>query len=76
MELFTVPRRTWVQLRDEGVVPPGAPALHACAVVFFDHLDGMYSFCRTPQGDVVHLVAWAEVEVVPAPEGPEVSDAA
>ena len=30
-------------------------------VVFFDHIDGMYSYCLDMFGDVVHLVAWMDV---------------
>ena len=31
------------------------------AVIFMDHLDGMYSFCLNTANEVVHLAAWAEV---------------
>lgn len=30
-------------------------------VLFFDHIDGMYSYCLTLGNEVVHLQAWAEV---------------
>ena len=30
----------------------------------FYHIDGMYSYCKDDDGNVVHLVAWAEVEVL------------
>ena len=30
-------------------------------VYFFDHIDGMYSFCKDMQGNTVHLTAWMEV---------------
>lgn len=30
---------------------------------WFDHLDGMYSFCKTLQNEVFHLAAWADVFV-------------
>jgi hypothetical protein len=30
----------------------------------FYHIDGMYSYCKNKEGETVHLVAWAEVEVV------------
>ena len=31
---------------------------------FFDHIDGMYSFCKNRDGDVIHPAAWTEVEVI------------
>jgi hypothetical protein len=30
-------------------------------IVFFDHIDGMYSYCLNMQNEVIHLQAWAEV---------------
>lgn len=30
-------------------------------VLFFDHIDGMYSFCLDAMNNVVHLACWAEV---------------
>lgn len=30
--------------------------------VFFDHLDGMYSYCVDIDNKVIHLVGWAEVQ--------------
>lgn len=30
---------------------------------YFYHVDGMYSFCKTMGGEVVHLAAWEDVEV-------------
>jgi hypothetical protein len=30
----------------------------------FISIDGMYSYCTTDDGEVVHLAAWTEVEVL------------
>lgn len=30
----------------------------------FYNVDGMYSFCKTDAGEVVHLAAWTEVELI------------
>ena len=32
--------------------------------LYFCHIDGMYSLCYNSKGEPVHLVAWAEVEVL------------
>lgn len=31
------------------------------AVIYFDHIDGMYSYCKDMLGNIIHLVAWMEV---------------
>lgn len=31
---------------------------------FFNHLDGMYSFCKDRQGNIYHPAAWTEVEII------------
>lgn len=30
-------------------------------IIFFDHIDGAYSYCLTMSNEVLHLQAWAEV---------------
>jgi hypothetical protein len=30
-------------------------------VIFFSHIDGMYSYCLNMKNEVIHLQAWAEV---------------
>jgi hypothetical protein len=30
-------------------------------VLFFDHIDGMYSYCLDANNEVCHLAAWEEV---------------
>ena len=64
MKLYKVPRKTWVRPVDEVQVPPAAPEINVNEEIFFDHLDGMYSFCKNKDGDIVHMPAWQEVEIV------------
>ncbi len=52
VKLYDVPRNTRVRVDGE--------------VVNFHHIDGMYSYCTTNSGDVVHLAAWTDVEVEPS----------
>ena len=63
MKLYEAPSKTNVRLLNDIATPPGAPELKKGDVIFFDHLDGMYSYCEK-DGNVVHLVGWAEVEIV------------
>lgn len=47
--LYSVKPKSYIQMPNTGVV------------FYFDHLDGMYSYCLDMFGDVVHLVAWIDV---------------
>jgi hypothetical protein len=51
MKLYEVPRRSRVKTEDGYEFN-------------FDHIDGMYSYCTDDDGNVVHLMAWTEVEIV------------
>ena len=50
MKLYDVPRNSTIVLQ-------GGEELE------FKHIDGMYSYCLTQEGNVVHLKAWTEVTV-------------
>jgi hypothetical protein len=55
MKLYEVPRKSYIMLEGNQY--------------WFDHIDGMYSFCHDMKGNIVHLAAWTEVEVVEECEG-------
>jgi len=55
MKLFEVPRETWVKV------------LQNEKLYFFDHLDGMYSYCLDENKEIAHLACWTEVEVTSDP---------
>lgn len=68
MKLNELPRNTYFTIVDENPrVPPGAPIMDQNTVYWFGHIDGMYSYCKDIQGNLVHLAAWTEVNPVPAP---------
>jgi hypothetical protein len=46
-ELYKVKPRSYIQIKND--------------VLFFDHIDGMYSYCLTLADEIVHLAAWTEV---------------
>lgn len=52
-ELYKVRPRSYVKL-------PWMDGLDG-DVLFFDHIDGMYSYCLNAKNQVIHLQAWAEV---------------
>lgn len=64
MELNKVPRNSRIKVISDIKVPPGAPEIKAGDELNFRSIDGMYSYCTTDAGQVVHLVAWAEVEII------------
>lgn len=64
MKLYKAPRRTWLRVLGENKIPPAAPDIEIDDIIWFSHIDGMYSYCKNKNGDVVHLVSWAEVEVI------------
>lgn len=51
MKLYNVPNGSRIRL-DDGTE------------LNFHRIDGMYSYCKTDEGETVHLVAWSEVAVV------------
>jgi len=64
MKLYEVPTNSRIKIIGDIKVPPGAPELTQGQELNFRSIDGMYSYCTTDNGEVVHLVAWAEVEIV------------
>lgn len=64
MELYNVPRNSRIKVIGDIKVPPGAPEIKPGDELNFRSIDGMYSYCTTDSGQVVHLVAWAEVELI------------
>lgn len=64
MKLYDVPNNSRIKIIGNIKVPPAAPQLTEGQELNFRSIDGMYSYCTTDSGEVVHLVAWAEVEVL------------
>lgn len=50
MKLYKVPRNTRIRFNNREYD--------------FHHIDGMYSYCVDDAGNVIHLSAWEDVEVV------------
>jgi hypothetical protein len=55
MKLYELPRQSYFSIDED----------NDHTVYFFDHIDGMYSYCKTLDTDeVFHLTAWTEVTPV------------
>ena len=64
MKLYEVPNNTKIRVIRDVKVPPCAPQINDGDLLNFHHIDGVYSYCTNADKEVVHLVAWAEVEVI------------
>ena len=65
MKLYNVPRETYVRVLDDIGTPVGSEPILRGDIIFFDHLDGMYSFCfNKEKTHVIHLSTMSEVEIV------------
>ncbi len=64
MKLYDVPRKSYVKIIDDNIKLPVDNFLKKeYSIVFFDHLDGMYSYCNDVENNIIHLAAWTEVEI-------------
>ena len=52
MKLYEAPNKVWIRLGTDG------------QRVWFDHPDGMYSYCKTQEGYVCHLSLGTEITVL------------
>jgi hypothetical protein len=64
MKLHDVPRNSRIKVISDVKVPPAALQIEEQEELNFSHVDGMYSYCTRDNGEVVHLVAWSEVEII------------
>ena len=64
MELYNVPRNSRIKVVRDVKVPPASPQASEGEELNFRSIDGMYSYCTRDNGEVVHLAAWTNVEVV------------
>jgi hypothetical protein len=53
-KLYEVPRETWVSMTKD-----------VNTLFYFDHIDGMYSYCVNKEGDIIHIGASTPVFIHP-----------
>jgi len=58
MKLYDVPRNSRIKI--EGLTVNGV----LTEDINFHHIDGIYSFCTTDEGDVIHLPSTLECKVM------------
>lgn len=54
----------FVIVDDDLQVPPAHEAVDKAAQYWFGHIDGMYSYCKDLEGNLVHFAAWTKVRKV------------
>ena len=54
MKLYEIPQRSRIN----------CDCTDGSTYIIFDHLDGMYSFCISEKGAIVHLAAAAELNLI------------
>ena len=64
MKLREVSRNSKIIVKDKIITPPASLPIEEGDILQFHRIDGMYSYCKNENGDVVHLLASAEVEVI------------
>lgn len=64
-KLYELRKGDYFKITDEELkVPVAHDEVDTDATYWFGHIDGMYSFCKDPDGKIVHFAAWTEVEVL------------
>ena len=65
MKLYELNKGDYFKITDEELrTPVGHDEVNTNEVFWFGHIDGMYSFCKDKDKNIVHFAAWTEVEVV------------
>lgn len=64
-ELYKVPNGAIIKVGpDEPRIPIGSHHIKKEEILYFSHIDGMYSLCYDIEGNVCHLAAFEKVEIV------------
>lgn len=64
MKLYEAGKGVRIRVLGENNVAPGSKSVNVGDELYLVNLDGMYSYCKDKDGQIVHLVAWAEVEEI------------
>lgn len=64
MKLYEAPCKSHIRLLEDVEGPVSAWKPNEGEEYIFNHIDGMYSLCYDMDGKIIHIPAWAEVELV------------
>lgn len=65
MKLYELTKGDHFKITDEELrTPVGHDEIDISDTYWFGHIDGMYSFCKDPEGKIVHFAAWTKVRKV------------
>ena len=65
MEIYNLRRGDRFKIKtDLGYIPKGQPEPNTQLIYKHEKLDGAYSRNGAPDGSIVHLAAWTDVEVI------------
>ena len=65
MKLYNVPRNSTIRVLEDVRIPPESSEISKGEILYFEHMDGMYSRCkRITDNTIVFIAAWTEVEIV------------
>ena len=65
MKLYDVPEGSRIKISTKNTqIPPSHRSIKEEEEFIFHRLDGMFSYCTTDNGEVVHIAGWTEVEII------------
>ena len=65
MKLYDVPQGSRIKISTKNTqIPPSHRPIKEEEEFIFHRLDGMFSYCTTDNGEVVHIAGWTEVEII------------
>ena len=70
MKLYEIAGEGWNNwtkvrvLKQDVKTPIASHGVKEGDIILFNHIDGMYSYCKNENGDIIHPAAWTEVEIV------------
>ena len=65
MKLYEISKGRYFKLLYKPNTPPGGLQADEGLVLYLHNIDGMYSYCVDQRGQVYHIAAYSDVEILP-----------